>query len=151
MTVTIACLRQLTFSTIVQVLKKWSTYLKKYLFQRIIKRQVNIRSGSKMPTNNLFSESVFYSSKDLQYFFISLFAMPIDFACLIASGQLFQILAVSMLKLFVPVLVLAVSFHLLMEVGLSCLSDWIWLVLTGSILKGQFMTLRDFHASKSFN
>ena len=58
--------------------------------------------------------------------------MPSDLACLITSGQLFQSLAVSMLKLFEPVFVFALSFQSLIEVGLKTLSFWIWLVLFGS-------------------
>ena len=81
-------------------------------------------------------EQKFTTEMILQCFLISLFAMPTDLACLITSGQLFQILAVSILKLFVPDFDLAMYFQIFREDGLNILSDTFWYKLLASILKG---------------
>ena len=69
-------------------------------------------------------------------FLIALLAMPIEVAFLISTGQLFHNLAVSMQKLLIPALELAVSFQILIELVRNDLSELDTNVLFGTILKG---------------
>ena len=77
-----------------------------------------------------------YSSIDLQYSMISFLALLSVSAFFIAIGALFQSLALSLLKLSVAALILALSFQILMEVDLIILPQSSLPRLLGSSKKG---------------